>query len=241
MIRDDPRRQNAWSTWVLRQWRLVRPSPNMAMLYMAVLIGIGAGIGAICFSWLVDSVTDLAFNRGGNLLSFLGPYYVILIPAMGGLIVGPIVFYFAREAKGHGVPEVMEAVAVSVATAAHAHNVGLDHIHSVQQRDPMHRADELYVEIGPVHAPRDGNACQSLLDDCRQQRQGRFTDLGGTKQQPTPVGVLETFQVVDVNAAGTGESLRRPGRLSIRVESGVQGRTATLDITVWLIHAHVWN
>lgn len=71
MIRDDPLRQNAWSTWVLRQWHLIRPSPNIAMLYMAVLVGIGAGIGAICFSWLVDSVTDLAFNRGGNSLTCL--------------------------------------------------------------------------------------------------------------------------------------------------------------------------
>jgi len=31
-------------------------------------------------------------------------------PALGGAIVGPLVYYFAREAKGHGVPEVMEAL-----------------------------------------------------------------------------------------------------------------------------------
>lgn len=31
---------------------------------------------------------------------------VILIPALGGLIVGPLKYFFAREAKGHGVPEV---------------------------------------------------------------------------------------------------------------------------------------
>ena len=41
-----------------------------------------------------------------------GPYYVIIIPALGGFIVGPLVYFFAREAKGHGVPEVMEAVAL---------------------------------------------------------------------------------------------------------------------------------
>jgi len=35
---------------------------------------------------------------------------VILIPAAGGLLVGPLIYFFAREAKGHGVPEVMEAV-----------------------------------------------------------------------------------------------------------------------------------
>jgi H+/Cl- antiporter ClcA len=31
---------------------------------------------------------------------------------MGGSVVGPLIFFFAREAKGHGVPEVMEAVAM---------------------------------------------------------------------------------------------------------------------------------
>ncbi|MDD5222675.1 MAG: chloride channel protein [bacterium] len=41
----------------------------------------------------------------------MGPYYVIIIPALGGLIIGPIINAFSRETKGHGVPEVMLAVA----------------------------------------------------------------------------------------------------------------------------------
>jgi CIC family chloride channel protein len=40
----------------------------------------------------------------------MGPYYVILIPAIGGLIIGPIIYFFSQETKGHGVPEVMLAV-----------------------------------------------------------------------------------------------------------------------------------
>ncbi len=36
---------------------------------------------------------------------------MLLGPALGGALVGPIVYFFAREAKGHGVPEVMNAVA----------------------------------------------------------------------------------------------------------------------------------
>ena len=36
---------------------------------------------------------------------------LMLVPAAGGLVVGPLVHFFAREAKGHGVPEVMDAVA----------------------------------------------------------------------------------------------------------------------------------
>lgn len=64
------------------------------------------------FRWLITSFKLLFFDGGSQLLSFLGDYYVILIPVAGGLLVGPLIYFFAREAKGHGVPEVMEAVAL---------------------------------------------------------------------------------------------------------------------------------
>jgi CIC family chloride channel protein len=41
----------------------------------------------------------------------LGIFFVLLVPVIGGLIYGPLVDRFAREARGHGVPEVMLAVA----------------------------------------------------------------------------------------------------------------------------------
>ncbi len=88
-------------------------SSEMAVLTtMSAIVGLAAGIGAIIFRWLIGSFKSLAFDGGGEALSFLGSYYVILIPALGGLVVGPLVYHFAREAKGHGVPEVMEAVAL---------------------------------------------------------------------------------------------------------------------------------
>ena len=34
------------------------------------------------------------------------------LPALGGLVVGPLIRFLAREARGHGIPEVMEAVAL---------------------------------------------------------------------------------------------------------------------------------
>jgi CIC family chloride channel protein len=41
----------------------------------------------------------------------LGFWFVILAPMLGGLVYGPLVDFFAREARGHGVPEVMFTVA----------------------------------------------------------------------------------------------------------------------------------
>jgi len=47
----------------------------------------------------------------GKTFGFPNGIYVILLPIMGGLIVGPLVHFVAPEAKGHGVPEVLTAIA----------------------------------------------------------------------------------------------------------------------------------
>jgi chloride channel protein, CIC family len=82
-------------------------------LIFSILVGIGAGFGAILFRWLIQSFHHLFFIDGENALEFLGRYYIILIPAIGGLIIGPLIHFFAREAKGHGVPEVISSMVVN--------------------------------------------------------------------------------------------------------------------------------
>lgn len=81
-------------------------------LIFSILVGLGGGFGAILFRWLIMQVRNLFFVRGETVLGFMGQYYVIVLPAIGGLIVGLLVFFFAKEAKGHGVPEVMRSVLV---------------------------------------------------------------------------------------------------------------------------------
>jgi chloride channel protein, CIC family len=78
---------------------------------LAIVVGIAGGFGAIIFRYLILSIQNIFFEGGTPLYNNLG-LLVILVPAIGGLIVGLIVYFFAREAKGHGVPEVMEAVAI---------------------------------------------------------------------------------------------------------------------------------
>jgi CIC family chloride channel protein len=79
---------------------------------LATIVGIAAGLGAVAFRWLIGFFNQLFFGGGADVLSFLGQYYVILIPIIGGLIIGPLIYFTgALETKGHGVPEVMEAVA----------------------------------------------------------------------------------------------------------------------------------
>ncbi len=87
-----------------------------ALLLMAASVGIVTGLGAIGFTALIRYFNRLFFGMTDQLLSTaLGGagfhYWTPIIPMLGGLLVGPIVFHFAKEAKGHGVPEVMNAVA----------------------------------------------------------------------------------------------------------------------------------
>ena len=90
------------------------------LVTLAVLTGLGAGLGAIAFRWLIGAFTMVftgqsdygAVSRPTHPdLPFLGIWFIVAVPVVGGLLYGPLIDRFAREARGHGVPEVMLAVA----------------------------------------------------------------------------------------------------------------------------------
>ena len=99
----------------LRSMRWVGVSETAVLIILASIIGVGTGLGAVAFIWLIQHAKELFFGQSIFFLNHMvthGDFWVILIPAIGGAIAGPIVYNFAKEAKGHGVPEVMEAVAL---------------------------------------------------------------------------------------------------------------------------------
>ena len=101
-----------WRIKILRKKLIhyLRTSSASYFLIFSILVGIGGGFGAIFFRWLIHEFQVLFFEKGENILGFAGQYYIILIPAIGGLIIGPMIYFFAKEAKGHGVPEVISAM-----------------------------------------------------------------------------------------------------------------------------------
>jgi CIC family chloride channel protein len=83
------------------------------LLVGAVVVGIGGGYGAIAFRWLIGLETHLAFSTLQPLLSrAVGSLALVLVLAAGGAIAAFVTARFAPEARGHGVPEVMAAVAL---------------------------------------------------------------------------------------------------------------------------------
>lgn len=81
-------------------------------LFVAFAIGILAGFGAVGFRYLIIGFQAFfgGVSRWADRLSDLSWVGVVAAPALGGLIIGPFIFRFAREARGHGVPEVMAAI-----------------------------------------------------------------------------------------------------------------------------------
>ncbi len=95
-------------------------SDQLFMIVMGGIVGAVGGYGAIGFRKLIGVVTQSGWGNatgmeGKDLLimALAAPYWIkVLIPAIGGILVGVIIYFFAQEAKGHGVPEVMESVAL---------------------------------------------------------------------------------------------------------------------------------
>ncbi|MFN2160440.1 MAG: chloride channel protein [Candidatus Promineifilaceae bacterium] len=91
---------------------LLDAHPDAVLIGTALVVGVLTGIGAVIFNYLIDGVAQFSYEWVPDATSSLGKAYVIFVPAIGGIFVGLLVYYFASEAKGHGVPEVMEAVAI---------------------------------------------------------------------------------------------------------------------------------
>ncbi len=101
---------------LVRSW--LRES-DTGLLALALGVGVGAAGLALVFRWLIATFTrlftgyaDYAAHPGAPHadLPGLGPWFVVLTPVLAGLVYGPLVYRFAPEARGHGVPEVMFAV-----------------------------------------------------------------------------------------------------------------------------------
>jgi len=84
------------------------------LLITALLIGVLCGFAAVGFHHLIHFFQTLFWDMEEVTASTLRAtswWMLALVPALGGLLVGPIIHFLSPEAKGHGVPEVMLAVA----------------------------------------------------------------------------------------------------------------------------------
>ena len=86
------------------------PREGLVLLVMAVVVGVTTGLAAVLFIRLIAFIQIFFYGGGEKIFPALGRIWIIVVPVIGGLLVGPIIAKFAVEAKGHGVPEVMQAL-----------------------------------------------------------------------------------------------------------------------------------
>ncbi|UQX87061.1 hypothetical protein M6D93_12170 [Jatrophihabitans telluris] len=88
-------------------------SERVGLLSLAVLVGVGAGLGAVVFRYISDGLTrgftgypDYAGHghAGNPHLPALGPWFVLLTPALPGVLYGPLVYRFAAKHRATAYP-----------------------------------------------------------------------------------------------------------------------------------------
>ncbi len=92
-----------------------RDSRVIMLSLMAVVVGIMSALVAAALVWLINLITNLAFYQqvsgefrspAGNHLGWL----VVLIPAVGGIVIGLMARFGSDRIRGHGIPEALEAI-----------------------------------------------------------------------------------------------------------------------------------
>ena len=101
----------------LNSWSSMRdrfvPSGTPLTISLSCLIGVAAGYGAVIFNMLIASIGRFSVQQAYALAVSTWTFWLLLAvtPAIGLFLVAWMTRRFAREAQGHGVPEVISAVA----------------------------------------------------------------------------------------------------------------------------------
>jgi CIC family chloride channel protein len=90
----------------------LRRSEDLVGALLAVLVGAVAGVGAVAFRGLLSAASDGFSTYGARLFTVLGEHHAVVLPAIGGALVGGLLYVLARGTRGPGVPDVMAAVAL---------------------------------------------------------------------------------------------------------------------------------
>lgn len=106
--------RNALYSIIQRSLIQIKSFDQLFVVIIAMIIGIVSGYGAGGFRYMIDFFRSILWRGDGSFVDIIRitPLYLkIGIPIIGSVIVALFVNKFAPEAKGHGVPEVMDAVA----------------------------------------------------------------------------------------------------------------------------------
>jgi CIC family chloride channel protein len=97
--------------WIFRAVGALRIGDQTFHILLASAIGTLAALGTAAFLHLIRLAEGLFF---GALFPAMGsrPYLIFLLPALGGLLIAPLLHFFPSQTEGVGIPYAMESVAL---------------------------------------------------------------------------------------------------------------------------------
>ena len=100
------------NNFLKKSFKRYAPKVGLSLMFMAIIVGAVTGLAAVFFIHLITIIQNFSYSSAANFLPVIGNFAYVLVPVLGALLVGPLIAYFAAEAKGHGVPEVMQAIII---------------------------------------------------------------------------------------------------------------------------------
>ncbi len=103
----------SWQVRSLRTLYKLDTPREFYLIFLAIIVGTLTGYGAYVLTLIVNGVHFLLFEQADMKLfsDETANYLRIIYPALGGITVGLLAYFFSPEVKGHGVPSVIDAVA----------------------------------------------------------------------------------------------------------------------------------
>src|SRR5690349_18282960 len=89
----------------LRYW--ARATPTKVVVLFSVLTGVTAGVSSYVFEEMISFVHRVSYGRFSVEGPLLSRFWILFLPAAGGVLTGLVVQRFSKEARGQGVAEVI--------------------------------------------------------------------------------------------------------------------------------------
>ncbi len=87
-------------------------SETALLILIGVVVGLLTGLGVWLFKRLIDLAHAFFYGGAGGLMSPLGAWTIVLVPVIGGVVVGLLMQYLVGEERHHGVTGIIESVAL---------------------------------------------------------------------------------------------------------------------------------
>ena len=109
--------------FISKLWRDLKAHRMSRLMVLSIIVGVVAGFGALAFNFVLDYANDAMLVRavgykqpkpGGEGVTVIPEpprrrWLLLIVPAVGGLLSGLLVFSFAPEAEGHGTDAMIAA------------------------------------------------------------------------------------------------------------------------------------